>query len=378
MKILLLSAYDAASHQRWRQQLQAQLPEYQWTQLSLPPRYFSWRLRGNSLSWAFSEPELLQADYDLLIVTSMVDLSALRGFVPQLAQLPTLVYFHENQFAYPASAQQFNSVEPQMLSLYTALCGDALVFNSAFNQQTFFTGLAQLLAKLPDHVPKGLVEKLQARAQVLPVPVALQPLHDTRAKDGMFTLVWNHRWEYDKGPERLLAMLQRFFTLCPSSPQKPAVRFHLLGQRFRQQPPAFAHIKQLLIDKGALGEWGYVEDAQRYQQLLHESHLVLSTALHDFQGLAVMDGVAAGALPLVPNRQAYPELFAPTFCYISDLENPAREADAMAQALYQHWLAFHAGNLPSAPGLEALSWPQLLPRYQQLFAQLIADGLRQP
>jgi len=173
-------------------------------------------------------------------------------------------------------------------------------------------------------------------------------------------------------------MLQRFFTLCPSSPQKPAVRFHLLGQRFRQQPPAFAHIKQLLIDKGALGEWGYVEDAQRYQQLLHESHVVLSTALHDFQGLAVMDGVAAGALPLVPNRQAYPELFAPTFCYISDLENPAREADAMAQALYQHWLAFHAGNLPSAPGLEALSWPQLLPRYQQLFAQLIADGLRQP
>ena len=57
-------------------------PKHDWTVLSLPARYFSWRIRGNSLSWAFGERERLQQPYDLIIATSMVDLTSLRGFVP--------------------------------------------------------------------------------------------------------------------------------------------------------------------------------------------------------------------------------------------------------------------------------------------------------
>jgi len=95
MRILLLSAYDAHSHRRWRQGLVAAFPEWRWTVLTLPPRFFSWRVRGNSLSWAFSERETLEQSYDVLVATSMTDLSALKGLVP------ALVYCHENQFAYP-------------------------------------------------------------------------------------------------------------------------------------------------------------------------------------------------------------------------------------------------------------------------------------
>ena len=98
MKTLLLSGYDAASHKRWRLELQHHLAHHQWTQLALPPRYFNWRIRGNSMSWAFSQRELLAQQYDVLIATSMVDLSALRGFIPSLAAIPTVLYFHENQF----------------------------------------------------------------------------------------------------------------------------------------------------------------------------------------------------------------------------------------------------------------------------------------
>ena len=98
MRILLLSAYDADSHVYWRKGLVEHLDEHEWTVLSLPGRYFSWRMRGNSLSWAFEQRELLSQAYDLVVATSMTDLSALRGFVPSLAQIPTLVYFHENQF----------------------------------------------------------------------------------------------------------------------------------------------------------------------------------------------------------------------------------------------------------------------------------------
>ena len=97
-RILLLSAYDAMSHKMWRGRLLEMFPEHTWTQLVLPPRHFNWRIRGNSLQWALNEKDLLNQDYDLLIATSMVDLASLRGFIPSIAQLPTLLYFHENQF----------------------------------------------------------------------------------------------------------------------------------------------------------------------------------------------------------------------------------------------------------------------------------------
>ncbi len=47
VKVLLLSAYAAQSHVYWRRGLQQMFPQWDWTCLELPPRYFSWRVRGN-------------------------------------------------------------------------------------------------------------------------------------------------------------------------------------------------------------------------------------------------------------------------------------------------------------------------------------------
>jgi hypothetical protein len=48
MRVLLLSPYDAHSHRRWRKGLVAAFPDWQWTVLTLPPRFFLWRVRGNT------------------------------------------------------------------------------------------------------------------------------------------------------------------------------------------------------------------------------------------------------------------------------------------------------------------------------------------
>jgi glycosyltransferase involved in cell wall biosynthesis len=367
LNILLLSAYDAASHERWRRELEQQLPHHQWTQLSLPPRYFNWRIRGNSLTWAFTQKELLAQPYDLLIATSMVDLSALRGFIPALTRLPTLVYFHENQFVYPASDAQFSSVEPQMLTLYSALCADALVFNSAFNRSTFLAGVETLLRRLPDSVPPGLPQQLRDASQVLSVPLAAHCYQAAMKSPKNFTVIWNHRWEYDKGPERLLAMLKIFFAGHCATEKYPSLTLHVVGQQFRQQPPVFAEIKQLLEQQGALGQWGHVERAEDYRQLLAESHVVLSTALHDFQGLAVLEAVAAGCVPLVPDRQAYPEWFGANFCYVSDVENPSNEARSMADSLQVRMQEFMQAKLPEPPDMKSFGWDYLRSAYDLLF-----------
>jgi hypothetical protein len=74
-RVLLLSAYDAMSHRCWRRGLVKAFPEYEWTVLTLPPRHFSWRIRGNGLTWAFSKRRALSRPYDLVITTSMTDLA---------------------------------------------------------------------------------------------------------------------------------------------------------------------------------------------------------------------------------------------------------------------------------------------------------------
>jgi hypothetical protein len=148
VNVLLLSAYAANSHMHWQHMLAAMFPRWQWESLTLPPRHFSWRVRGNPLYWSVAQRDRLEQDYDLLVATSMVDLATLRGLVPALARLPSLLYFHENQFDYPRSNSQSSLLEAQMVSLYSALAADCLAFNSAYNRDTFLVGLDALLRKL--------------------------------------------------------------------------------------------------------------------------------------------------------------------------------------------------------------------------------------
>jgi len=410
MKVLLLSAYDAQSHQHWREQMLAYFNDWTWQQLILPPRYFSWRQRGNSLTWAFKEREILEQNYDMLLVTSMVDLSALRGFVPALAKFPTVVYFHENQFAYPGSAQQQSPVEPQLTSIYSALCANAIVFNSEFNRQTFLAGAGQLLKSLPDEMPGGLIDKLKSISAVIPVPVFVPepkiidaPDTSTQEADspsvsydpGRYHLVWNHRWEYDKGPEQLLACIGEFIQQWSSrkdSAPKPC--FHIVGQAFRRQPKEFEIIKEMLAQAGMLGRWGFLENKDEYWRLLRASNGVLSTALHDFQGLSVLEASAMGCEAIVPRRLVYPEWFGESSCYASNVECPQEEAHELSVHLMQSIVLWQEGCVvprSENAGLEigaqqapasaevlrndirsSFSLQVLGPKYRELFSRVIS------
>ena len=208
MKILLLSAYDAASHRVWREGLVRQLDEHDWTVLTLPPWFFAWRSRGNPLSWVFGESDILKKKYDLIVATSMTNLAALKGIASNLAAIPTVVYFHENQFAYPEQHERKEYQNYKFTNLYTALAADRVLFNSRYNMNTFMEGAEGLLSVMPDHVPKGIVKAVQDRSEVLPVPLEEGSfIASSRPPGGPLVVVWNHRWEHDKAPERLFEAL---------------------------------------------------------------------------------------------------------------------------------------------------------------------------
>ncbi len=378
-RVLLLSAYAAASHQLWVTRLQLLFPEYAWTMLELPPRHFNWTIRGNSMLWAFRERELLQQAFDLLIATSMVDLSSLRGMVPSLALIPTLVYFHENQFAYPSGGQREANVEPQLVPLYAALCADQIVFNSHYNRDSFLQGAIGLFKRLPDAIPDSVLLRLQDSC-VVPVPILQSGPTPATARDpdsgagnsacGMLEIVWNHRWEYDKGTDLLLELCKRIRTdMLP-------MRLHIVGEQFRKQPVEFqqidlllnAHAAQLQISRG---RFGFIAARSEYETLLAQCDVVLSTARHDFQGLAIQEACMLSCTPLAPNSLVYPEYLDSRFLYALGTDHPTTAAGLCARL--QQWHAQKAAGvaLPKAD-LQGFSEAAVRPQYAQLFQQLLA------
>lgn len=298
--IWLLSAYRADSHAAWADWLTAQFPEVNWLRLELPGRHFRWRIRGNPLSWLDALPK---DSPDLILATSMVDLAALLGLHPHLSHVPTVYYFHENQFAYPRSKQQVRSVEPQMVQLYGALAARRLVFNSAFNCDSFLDGVDALMGKMPDQVPQGLRQRLAAKSSICPVPIVpIAP--QERRREAL--IVWNHRWEYDKAPE---LFAEAMLALADSG---VTFELALLGTRPKVAPEPLERLRQHLADR--IVSDGYLPGTE-YRSLLARAGIVVSTALHEFQGIAMLEAVSAGARPLVPDALCYPEQYPEAYRY---------------------------------------------------------------
>ncbi|MFV8834871.1 tRNA-queuosine alpha-mannosyltransferase domain-containing protein [Aquisalimonas sp. APHAB1-3] len=339
--IWLLSAYRADSHAAWADWLQRRVHGVHWHVRELPGRHFRWRIRGNPLSWL---DELPRQTPDRILATSMVDLATLRGLHPRLAGVPVDYYFHENQFAYPVSPEQVRSVEPQIVQLYGALAADRLLFNSRFNRDSFLDGAADLLRRMPDATPDRVPERLSARSVICPVPV--QPLPAAPEKDDALIL-WNHRWEYDKAPD--------LFADAMIGLARAGYRFRLalLGARPRTPPEALRRLRTALPERIIAD--GRVADAA-YRELLGRAGIVVSTAAHEFQGLAMLEAASAGAIPLVPDALCYPEQYPGAYRY------PAGDVDAL-QTRLAGWLS---GDRP--PPVDVSPWlePAVAPAWQRM------------
>lgn len=382
-RILLLSAYDAGSHRRWREQLLLSQPEFEWHVLYLSPRFFRWRIRGNALTW-LNEP-LLKQSWDLLLMTSMVDLASIRGFHPNLAHTPALLYMHENQFAYPASDDQHNSIDPQMVNLYSAIAADSVLFNSDWNRRSFLDGVDALFRRLPDGIPEGTLELLAAKSFVLPVPIDDHVFinndgcrntevgeclwsngRELRPCSSRLRIVWAARWEYDKGPDRLLAILKEL--------DRRAVNYQVcvLGESFRKVPEALVTIREQFSHR--LVQFGYASSRTQYYEWLGSADVILSTALHEFQGLAVLEAVAAGCVPIAPEREVYPELFAPEYLYPDGGDDISAEA-AHAAALIENQSVDSRHERLTVPDVKRFSRDALTPVYKTLLSKTIAGSV---
>ncbi|HUG07857.1 MAG TPA: glycosyltransferase [Acidimicrobiia bacterium] len=128
----------------------------------------------------------------------------------------------------------------------------------------------------------------------------------------------------------------------------------LLGYRPPQASDALNRIRKAAGDR-ILHDGEAPIDA--YRKLVSGSEIVVSTARQEFFGISVVEAVAAGCHPVLPNRLSYPWLIPDQFHGMA-LYQDGELVDALAAAIED----------PGPPeglaaSMESFSWDVMAPRY---------------
>lgn len=282
--------------------------EAEYLLFSLPPR--KWKMRMQlSAPWfveKLKELPSVERRFDVVLCSTFVDVAVLRSLltvVPgwdQKAKFCT--YFHENQFGYPDQFDDPGKFQFTAINFNTAIASDSLAFNSEYNRNSFLHGCRTFLKQASDMKLPGLVEEIHNKSCVLYPGVDFTTLDEKNAiKPDVPIIVWNHRWEHDKQPELFFKTLLQL--------KKKGKKFSLivLGQSFTKVPSCFPMASEVF--KEELLHFGFAPSREEYEQLLCKGAIVVSTAVHEFYGISVIEAVRAGCVPVLPNRLSYPELF---------------------------------------------------------------------
>ena len=301
MRILVLEPFHGGSHRAFLDGWQTH-SKHHFTVLGLPAYKWKWRMRHASLTLAqrLRESPLAGQEWDVVWCSDMLNLPEFLGLAPPVIRsLPSVAYFHENQLTYPVQREQSRDLHFAYSNFLTATAADQVWFNSQYHMDDFLSALARHLPRMPDYQHADEVHRIRAKARVAYPGVGLCPRREVR-EPGPIRILWNARWEHDKNPEDFFAAIKRL--------KQRAVAFRLLvvGESFRNSPTIFEIAKEQFADE--IEQWGYAESRSEYESCLRRADVVVSTAKHEFFGIGVVEAVAAGAIPIVPNRLAYPEV----------------------------------------------------------------------
>jgi glycosyltransferase involved in cell wall biosynthesis len=243
------------------------------------------------------------AGVDLVLATDMVNLPTLLGFTRRALDAPVALYCHENQLTYPVRPGEKRDLTYAMINWLSMVAADRVLFNSAYHRDDWFGALPNLLKHFPDYTHLHRIPEVYAKTAILPVGCDLASLESARAQveNGCAPplILWNQRWEYDKDPETFLRALDALVN------DGVDFRVALAGSNVRQMPEEFEAARARLGER--VVHYGRA-DREMYRQLLWRADVVVSTAIHEFFGVAVVEAMYCACFPVLPRRVAYPEV----------------------------------------------------------------------
>jgi len=253
------------------------------------------------------------ARYDLILASDMMDVAAFAGILAGRGKHCRIAtYFHENQLTYPLSERERgrgdrNDLRYGFINYTSALASSLSLFNSDFHREAFLSALRGMLGHFPDFRNEGTLERIEARARTLPLGMNLGDLdscgsNERSGQAGDVPLIlWNHRWEYDKRPEKFLELLYAL--------QARGHRFEvaLLGARGPKTGGLLEEARKRL-GKAIVTDTP-AESFATYAAWLWRSDILLVTSIQDFFGGSVVEAAYCGCHPVLPRGLAYGDHF---------------------------------------------------------------------
>ena len=383
LDIVFLESHDGGSHRDFRLGLMSH-SRHRYRALTLPPRFWKWRMRGAAL-WFADRLRRQPPPCDLLLATSLLNVADLRGLLPPpLDRRPLVLYMHENQLTYPLSPQEEFDFHFGFTNIISCLAADLVVFNSTYHRERFLDALPLYLNRMPEAVPAGIRPRLEAKTRVRPVGLRRSPVAaSARAvwrggpcepqagppwpRDGRRpVLLWNHRWEFDKRPDLFAGTVERLLAA--------GLDFTVvLAGDSRHQEAVFAPLAERLGERCLY--FGYAADRERYAALLAQADIVVSCAEQEYFGIAVAEAVHAGCYPVLPRREVYPSLYGP-LCRGRHFYDTPADLDRLLADLIRGEGCGHMCSL--AVDMDAFCWDQLVASYDELLLDAAAMGGKAP
>jgi glycosyltransferase involved in cell wall biosynthesis len=375
MRILALEPFHGGSHRAFLEGWQRH-SRHSWTTLGLPARKWKWRMRQSPLlfAWEIDRRYAKGERWDLLFCSDMLPLAELRGLCRPAAELPSVIYFHENQITYPVRFEKERDFHFGLSNVTSAVAADACWFNSGYHLDDFLGAIPRFLRRMPGDRPLAAVELIAERSSVRHPGIEIEVQESRRraaTRRGATSpeplhIVWAARWEHDKDPEAF------FEALTMLVERGVDFRVSVLGQSFDEEPPVFERARVELGDR--VSAWGFRESRAEYEAVLGSADVFVSTAQHEFFGLAAVEAMALGVRPLLPNRLSYPELLelggverSESYLFDGGIEALAARLEQLARAP-RSGLVVDADLLAGA--VKRLLWSELAATYDDELAAM--------
>ena len=361
LKFLFLEPFYGGSHKDFAQGLVSH-SKHKIDLVTLPARFWKWRMRGAALYFVKKIPPL--KNYDGLITTDLMSLSDFKALCGPFCP-PSMVYFHENQLTYPLAPGESMDFQFGFTDITTSLAADRILFNSQTHFDAFFSKLPVFLNMMPEYQPKWVVDEIRNKADVIypgchfPAPINMP--NALSEVDLPPLIIWNHRWEFDKNPAGFFNALDKVLERGLN------FRLALLGENFQVVPKEFIAARERF--KNRIVWYGYEASREKYRKWLMQGTIVISTANQENFGISVVEAIRYGCIPLLPDRLSYPEIIPKVF-HGDFLYKDQTELVEKLCFLILNYSQFTEKQQHLSAAMERFAWENMIDQYDEILKKL--------